>query len=47
MASKKDSMLVPVAIYNAMVKEAKKKHQTLKEYKDDLAIFLLFGEFDP
>lgn len=37
---------VPKRLYNALVAAAKEKHQTLKEYIDDLSVHLLFGEFD-
>jgi len=37
---------IPQALYQALLNAAREKHQTLKEYTDNLAIYLLYGEFD-
>lgn len=42
----KNRLSVPKTLYNELVEAAREKHQTLKEYIDELSIFLLFGEFE-
>jgi len=44
----KNSLWVPKTLYDELVKAAQEKHQTLKEYLDELSVYLLLGgEFDP
>jgi hypothetical protein len=46
MAKLKSRVWVPKKLYDALVAAAKEKHQSLKEYLDELSVHLLFGEFD-
>jgi phage-related protein len=44
----KNSLWVPKTLYDELVKAAQENHQTLKEYLDELSVYLLLGgEFDP
>jgi len=44
----KNRLWVSKALYDELVKAAEEKHQTLKEYLDELSVYLLLGaEFDP
>ena len=42
----KNKLWVPKKLYDALVEAALDKHQSLKEYIDELSVYLLFGEFD-
>jgi len=46
MAKMKRRFWVPKNLYDALCAAAKEKHQTLKDYVDELSVHLLFGEFD-
>lgn len=44
----KNRLWVPKTLYDELVKAAQEKDQTLKEYLDELSVYLLLGgEFDP
>ncbi|MCJ7633197.1 hypothetical protein MUP77_12500 [Candidatus Bathyarchaeota archaeon] len=44
----KNRLWVPKKLYEAFLEAAEEKHQTLKEYLDELSVYLLLGgEFGP
>jgi hypothetical protein len=44
----KNSLWVPKTLYDELLLAAKARDQTLKEYLDELSVYLLLGgEFDP
>jgi hypothetical protein len=44
----KKQFWVPKTLYDELVSAAKENHQTLREYLDELSVYLLLGaEFDP
>jgi len=42
----KNRFWVPKNLYDALVSAAQEKSMTLKEYMDELSVYLLLGEFE-
>jgi len=42
----KNTLSVPKSLHNELRKAAREKRMTLKEYMDELSVYLLLGEFE-